>query len=70
MTFKRISVTKKSKSGRNEEFKDNCTQELMTAPEFITAIQNGDYPNYHVRDILGEPTPCSNPDDSTNNNLN
>ena len=41
----------------------------MSRPQFVRAIENGQYPDYHVRNINHVPTPVSNPDRSTNNNL-
>jgi hypothetical protein len=66
---KRISVTSESDSGRNEQFRDNVTGRNMSRPEFVQAIENGQYENYHVRVISGVRTPVSNPDRSENNNL-
>lgn len=70
MAFKRVSTIHESENGRNELFRDNYTKQTMNRTEFVSAIQNGDYSNYHVRNINGVLTPCSNPDASTNNNLN
>jgi hypothetical protein len=66
---KRIKVTSESESGRNERFHDNFTGQDMTRNQFVQQIQNGNYPNYHIREVNGVPTPVSNPDNSTNNNL-
>jgi hypothetical protein len=66
---KRITVTQESDTGRNERFRDNTTGREMKRPEFVRQIDNGSYPNYHVRKINGVRTPVSNPDDSENNNL-
>lgn len=66
---KRISVTHESESGRNERFHDNYTGRDMTRNQFVQQINQGNYENYHVRNINGVPTPVSNPDSSTNNNL-
>lgn len=41
----------------------------MTRKEFVEEIKAGKYDNYHVRNINGIDTPCSNPDKSKNNNL-
>jgi hypothetical protein len=65
----RISVTKESKTGRNQQFRDNYTNRNMSRAQFVKKIQNGTYSNYHVRNINGVKTPISNPDSSTNNNL-
>jgi len=65
MGIKRISVTKESQTGRNQEFCDNYTKQEMSRAEFVKEIQKGNYDNYHVRTINGVKTPVSNPD-STN----
>ncbi len=41
----------------------------MTRPQFVRAIEAGNYPNYHIREIDGIKTPASNPDQSERNNL-
>jgi hypothetical protein len=66
---KRVKVTQESETGRNERFHDNFTGADMTRPQFVNAIERGDYPKYHIREIDGVKTPVSNPDSSTNNNL-
>lgn len=66
---KRISVTRENSNGRNETFHDNYTGVNMTRTQFVNEIIKGNYDNYHVRIINGVPTPVSNPDSSTNNNL-
>ncbi|MBE5867949.1 MAG: hypothetical protein E7293_03195 [Lachnospiraceae bacterium] len=66
---KRISVTKESDSGRNIHFRDNYTGADMTRNQFVRQINNGNYENYHVRNINGIATPVSNPDRSSKNNL-
>jgi hypothetical protein len=66
---KRVSVTRESDSGRNLQYRDNRTGQQMTRPEFVRQIRQGNYENYHVREINGVPTPVSNPDNSENNNL-
>lgn len=69
MARKRISVIQESDKGRNNRFKDNYKNSEMTRNQFVKEIKNGSYPNYHVRNVNGVPTPVSNPDKSTNNNL-
>lgn len=71
MARKRVSKTKESSTGRNERFRDNYTGEEMTRKKFVSEIEKGNpaYDNYHVRKINGVDTPVSNPDQSTNNNL-
>jgi hypothetical protein len=66
---KRVSVTRESGSGRNQQFHDNRTGRNMSREEFVRQIERGTYPNYHVRKINGVKTPASNPDSSENNNL-
>ena len=41
----------------------------MTRAGFVKKIEQGNYPNYHVRKINGVKTPVSNPDGTSNNNL-
>jgi len=69
MAGKRIKVTNETDSGRNQSFKDTVTGEEMTRTQFVKQIENGAYPNYHVREVNGLKTPVSNPDQSENNNL-
>lgn len=66
---KRITVTNESNTGRNTNFHDNYTGRNMTRSQFVNQINHGNYSNYHVRNINGVDTPVSNPDKSTNNNL-
>lgn len=66
---KRVTVTKKSETGRNIRFRDNLTGEELTRTKFVKAIENDKYDDFHVRKINGVKTPVSNPDNSTNNNL-
>jgi len=65
----RVRVTKETESGRNTNFKDTKTGENMTRSRFVKEIEKGNYQGYHVRVIDGIKTPCSNPDNSENNNL-
>lgn len=65
----RVKVTQESDSGRNQRFRDNYTGQEMTRARFVKQIENGQYPNYHVRKINKIKTPVSNPDETTNNNL-
>ena len=67
--MKRISVIQENSNGRNLAFRDNVTGTNMTINQFVTKIENNQYPNYHVRVINNVKTPCSNPDKSTKNNL-
>lgn len=67
--MKQITVTNETKTGRNTKFYDNFTNRNMNREQFVKSIKKGNYPNYHVRTINGVETPCSNPDNSLNNNL-
>ena len=69
MRKKRIEVTKESDSGRNLHFLDTLTGQEMTRVQFVKEIESGQYDNYHVRKIDNVKTPVSNPDETTNNNL-
>lgn len=69
MARKRITVTQESNSGRNQKFHDNFTGTNMTRAGFVKQIEQGNYDNYHVRKVHGIKTPVSNPDSTTNNNL-
>ena len=69
MANKRIKVTQESDTGRNQKFHDNRTGADMTRSQFVREIKSDNYPNYHVRKINGIDTPVSNPDKTTNNNL-
>lgn len=69
MAKKRISVTSETESGRNRRFRDNRTGEDMSRADLVRRIRNGEYEDYHVRNINGVPTPASNPDHSEANNL-
>lgn len=66
---KRITVTNESDTRRNENFHDNFKGTDMTRVQFVNQIKQGNYENYHVRNINGVPTPVSNPDKTRNNNL-
>ena len=66
---KRVKVTRETDSGRNTRFHDNFTGKDMTRSEFVREIRNGNYSNYHIRNVNGIDTPVSNPDPSRNNNL-
>ncbi|MDD4096164.1 MAG: hypothetical protein PHP22_08000 [Oscillospiraceae bacterium] len=69
MSGKRVIVTKESDSGRNERFQDLKTGASMSRDQFVKKIENGQYPDYHVREINDQKTPASNPDKSSRNNL-
>lgn len=69
MASKRITVTRESDSGRNQQFRDTRTGEQISRPNLVRKIEQGVYPNYHIRTINGVKTPVSNPDHSEGNNL-
>ena len=69
MPRKRVIVTQETDSGRNQRFHDNYNGADMTRAQFGSQIESGTYSNYHVREINGVKTPVSNPDGTTNNNL-
>ena len=69
MGRQRVSVTMESNTGRNQRFHDNYSGQNMTRNQFVREIKNGNYDNYHTRDINGVETPVSNPDSTRNNNL-
>jgi hypothetical protein len=67
---KRIKVLSENDNGRNVTFHDNFKNTDMTLNQFVSKIKSGEYPKYHIRNINGLDTPCSNPDNKENNNLN
>ncbi len=69
MSYKRVDVTQKSESGRNQRFHDNRTGANMTRAQFVRQIEIGNYHNYHVRNVNGTKTPASNPDGRQESNL-
>ena len=66
---KRVAVTQESGTGRNQRFHDNRTGADMTRAQFVREIEQGNYPNYHVRRVNDVKTPVSNPDETEGNNL-
>lgn len=66
---KRVTVTRESGTGRNERFHDNLNGNDMSRTEFVRKINQGLYPDYHVRNINDVKTPVSNPDKNQKNNL-
>ena len=64
---KNIKVTKESPSGRNQRFQ--IGQRGVSRGVLVREIQTGQHPEYHVRNVNGIPTPASNPDGKTRNNL-
>lgn len=64
---KTVKVTKQSETGRNTKFLDG--NKTMSRPDFVKAINKGEYSGYTVKNINGIPTPVSKPDKSSGNNL-
>jgi hypothetical protein len=69
MANNRIKVVSENSTGRNTQFKDNRTGDVMSRAAFVKKIEAGGYPKFHVRKINGVKTPVSNPDNSDRNNL-
>jgi len=67
---RKVVVTDESPSGLNRRFLDTNTGDSMTRGQFASAIQRGDFPDYHVRVLDdGRRIPASNPNRSENDNL-
>ncbi len=66
---RRVRVTEETDSGRNQRFFDPDRRRSMSRAEFVQAIGQGKYPDYHVRVINGVKTPVSNPDKTESDNL-
>lgn len=64
-----VEVTDKNDTGRNLRFLDPDSGNQMTTPQFVREIEQGNYPDYHVRVIEGVKTPCSNPNAKESDNL-
>jgi hypothetical protein len=65
----RVVVIDQNKSGRNTLFFDTVSKTAFSNEEFVTEIQNGNYPMYSIRNLHGQLTPVSKSDDLTENNL-
>lgn len=65
----KVIVTKESSSGRNTHFVNTSTGDKMTRSQFVKKIEQGQYSDYHVRNINGVKTPCSNPNKNKSDNL-
>jgi len=65
----RIQKVNESATGRNVTFRDNQTNQILTRAQVVQKIESGDIQGYHIRKINGIKTPCSNPDNTTSNNL-
>lgn len=66
---KSVRVTVEDNSGRNQGFHDDKSGKNMSRAEFVKRIEEGRFPDYHVRKINELNTPVSNPDRSEGNNL-
>ncbi len=66
---KSVKVTVEDDSGRNQRFHDVKTGKDMSRVGFVKEIEQGNFPDYHVRKMNGLKTPVSNPDKSESNNL-
>jgi len=66
---RKVRVTRESDSGRNQRFFDPDRGAYMRRAEFVRAIEQGKYPDYHVRLVNGVKTPVSNPDKTKSDNL-
>lgn len=51
MKKKRVSVTKESQTGRNEQFIDNITGEKMSRVKFVHKIKHGEYKDYYTKKL-------------------
>jgi hypothetical protein len=69
MVKPRVTVTQETATGRNTKFHDNVTGGNMTRSQFVKKIEQGDYPQYYVREINNLKTPVSKPDNKIQNNL-
>ena len=49
----RVSTTAESDTGRNTQFRDNVTGATMSRAQFVREIEQGHYPDYHVRVVGG-----------------
>jgi len=65
----RLSVTRETSSGRNQEFRDSRTGATMPSAEAFVASNAASTPGYHVRRIRGVKTPVSNPNGQSSDNL-
>lgn len=63
----RLEVARENKTGLNTHFKDNRTGETLTRGQVADQINQFD--GYHVMNKDGKRIIRSNPDRSTNNNL-
>lgn len=66
---KRLIATEENKTKRNIKFLDLSLKQEFTRAQIVKEIEEGNYPEYHIRKINGLKTPVSNPDKKTSNNL-
>ena len=69
--MKRLSVSSETPTGFNTRIHDNYLGTDMTIKQAVKKVENGLYPNYHVRTQkeTGQKFIASNPDKSKRNNL-
>lgn len=67
--MRNVKVSEELPTGRNVEFADNDGKRYMSLGEFVTRIQRGEFPDYHIRVIRGIETPVSNPNKDKSDNL-
>lgn len=65
----KVRVSDQLPTGRNVEFADDDGKRYMSLGEFVTRIQRGEFPDYHIRVIKGIETPVSNPNGDKSDNL-
>ena len=63
----KVKVIQQNETGRNTRFQDS--EKEMTRSQFVKEIKQGHYPDYHIRKINNVPTPVSNPNDKSKDNL-
>ena len=66
---KSVVVIQEKDTGRNEQFLDLLSGKTMSKDEFVSKIQEGQYPGYHLASIDRDTTPISKPDSTIKNNL-
>jgi hypothetical protein len=66
---KSVVVLKQSETGRNELFYDLAINRNMTRLQFVSAIEQKEYPGYRIINSHGIPIPVSRSDGTKNNNL-
>ncbi len=67
---RKVVVTDESATGLNRRFRDTLTGDSMTRGQFATQIEQGKYPEYHVRVFEdGRRIPASNPNGKESDNL-